>query len=446
MYTPPYKITSEIIRLIGEISEQVGSIMTRLGDNIPSPQLRKKNQIKTIHSSLAIEHNSFCDEVAESMKKLFFLLVSLSFVINMNAQSFLCTYEGGYFIKNDNVWYEYRPEETGDVYSLYKQYYDGEFYFYIMNSEYELRIPKSINDDIQIKKNDSYKKLHKPIKIYDFCPEHSSQLFISTEGFFIKRGNNWSLYIPSKKKNSMWNSYKQYKVDDNYYYINNSSDTIAIPRSPLESFYIMRNHEFLEWGSAVALYDHDSSFANSGKKLIVETTTTYLGESSDRKTSDKDISFFSSLPKSWRQEVPNGYMDCTMNEDGSLTSTTYFNCYICKKIGKCTVCMGYGKRYIYSWGIMDCGYCGGSGDCPSCGGKGYNVIQSKTEYGVTVSVDEFGNTHISGVGDRDLGGSSSSKNYVEKIEDIPCYGYDCIVYCSKCKAKLPRHIHVKVRR
>ena len=58
MYTPPYKITSEIIRLIGEISEQVGSIMTRLGDSVPSPQLRKKNQIKTIHSSLAIEHNS----------------------------------------------------------------------------------------------------------------------------------------------------------------------------------------------------------------------------------------------------------------------------------------------------------------------------------------------------------------------------------------------------
>ena len=58
MYIPPYKISSEIVRLIGEISERVGSIMTRLGDNVPSPQLRKKNQIKTIHSSLAIEHNS----------------------------------------------------------------------------------------------------------------------------------------------------------------------------------------------------------------------------------------------------------------------------------------------------------------------------------------------------------------------------------------------------
>ena len=58
MYIPPFTVSAEIIRLIGEISEQVGSIMTRLGDNVPSPQLRKKNQIKTIHSSLAIENNT----------------------------------------------------------------------------------------------------------------------------------------------------------------------------------------------------------------------------------------------------------------------------------------------------------------------------------------------------------------------------------------------------
>ena len=58
MYIPPFTLTSEIVRLIGEISEQVGSIMACLGENVPSPQLRKKNQIKTIHSSLAIEHNS----------------------------------------------------------------------------------------------------------------------------------------------------------------------------------------------------------------------------------------------------------------------------------------------------------------------------------------------------------------------------------------------------
>jgi Fic family protein len=47
-----------MLRLISEISEQVGIINMRLGENAPSPHLRKKSQIKTIHSSLAIEHNS----------------------------------------------------------------------------------------------------------------------------------------------------------------------------------------------------------------------------------------------------------------------------------------------------------------------------------------------------------------------------------------------------
>lgn len=58
MYKPPFSITTEMLHLVSQISEQIGMIITRLGDQTPSPQLRKKNQIKTIHSSLAIEHNS----------------------------------------------------------------------------------------------------------------------------------------------------------------------------------------------------------------------------------------------------------------------------------------------------------------------------------------------------------------------------------------------------
>lgn len=58
MYTPPFNITSKIMRLVSEISEQLGMLTAQLGSNAPSPMLRKKNQIKTIHSSLAIEHNS----------------------------------------------------------------------------------------------------------------------------------------------------------------------------------------------------------------------------------------------------------------------------------------------------------------------------------------------------------------------------------------------------
>ena len=58
MYTPPFTITDEILRLVSEISELVGELNVMLGERMPSPMLRKENQIKTIHSSLAIEHNS----------------------------------------------------------------------------------------------------------------------------------------------------------------------------------------------------------------------------------------------------------------------------------------------------------------------------------------------------------------------------------------------------
>ena len=58
MYQPPFNITPEMLHLISGISEQVGIINARLGENVPSPILRKKNQIKTIHSSLAIENNT----------------------------------------------------------------------------------------------------------------------------------------------------------------------------------------------------------------------------------------------------------------------------------------------------------------------------------------------------------------------------------------------------
>lgn len=58
MYTPPFTITDEILRLVADISEQIGALSVMLGARMPSPMLQKENQIKTIHSSLAIEHNS----------------------------------------------------------------------------------------------------------------------------------------------------------------------------------------------------------------------------------------------------------------------------------------------------------------------------------------------------------------------------------------------------
>ncbi len=56
-YKPPFHVTDRIVSLIAEISEQVGRI-TVLQEGTMSPRLRRENRIRTIYSSLAIEHNS----------------------------------------------------------------------------------------------------------------------------------------------------------------------------------------------------------------------------------------------------------------------------------------------------------------------------------------------------------------------------------------------------
>ncbi|EMB27779.1 Fic family protein [Treponema denticola] len=60
-YEPPFKITSKAINLISQISEKIGEINT-LENTERTVQLRKKNRIRTIHSSLAIENNSLTIE------------------------------------------------------------------------------------------------------------------------------------------------------------------------------------------------------------------------------------------------------------------------------------------------------------------------------------------------------------------------------------------------
>lgn len=56
-YKPPFKLTPEIIRLVQAVSKEIGAI-SAIQSDIPSISLRKKNNIKTIHASLAIEGNT----------------------------------------------------------------------------------------------------------------------------------------------------------------------------------------------------------------------------------------------------------------------------------------------------------------------------------------------------------------------------------------------------
>jgi Fic family protein len=58
---PPYDITQKILKQISTISVQIGEVNANYLSK-QSPQLRKQNRIKTIHSSLKIEGNTLTEE------------------------------------------------------------------------------------------------------------------------------------------------------------------------------------------------------------------------------------------------------------------------------------------------------------------------------------------------------------------------------------------------
>ena len=58
---PPYNITGKILKLVASISEKIGEVNSAHLTKPPT-ELRKKNRIKTIHSSLEIEGNSLTIE------------------------------------------------------------------------------------------------------------------------------------------------------------------------------------------------------------------------------------------------------------------------------------------------------------------------------------------------------------------------------------------------
>lgn len=58
---PPYNITPKILKLITSISEKLGEVNANYLSK-QSPQLRKQNRIKTIHSSLQIEGNTLTED------------------------------------------------------------------------------------------------------------------------------------------------------------------------------------------------------------------------------------------------------------------------------------------------------------------------------------------------------------------------------------------------
>jgi Fic family protein len=58
---PPYEITNRILQLLTAISEQLGEVSAHHLHK-PSPELRRRNRVKTIKASLEIEGNTLSED------------------------------------------------------------------------------------------------------------------------------------------------------------------------------------------------------------------------------------------------------------------------------------------------------------------------------------------------------------------------------------------------
>ena len=77
-YTTPYKITSKILKLSTQISEEFTKLQF-IGVEKVNPMLRKKNRIKTLAGTLEIEGKYKMTKTLKSQNDIFF-----------NANKFFC--------------------------------------------------------------------------------------------------------------------------------------------------------------------------------------------------------------------------------------------------------------------------------------------------------------------------------------------------------------------
>ena len=332
------------------------------------------------------------------MKKgvLLLLFAFASFTIAY-AQSMLCTYKGGYFIRSGNTWYEYRPQDKNGVWATYTQYSTDDNYYYVKNNNCKVSIPNSTNNSIWIKKgNSDWTALYTTINIYKYCPERSSQLFTYRNGFFVKNGNRWKQYIPNKRSNAVWNTYTQYDSNENYYYIKNSSDYLAIPRKSNNNFYLRKNGKWETLYTTLALYDALSPNAKSGNNYVASSSSSGTGSDNSNQnnyannnsnSTRRNVAYLDELYRySDYDKISADLGTIVQSESGTLdngvqTYTYYYDSGWAKVlyIGDCTRCYGNGKCNGFH-GVPGalipppmCMLCGNTGKCGVCKGTGQEI-------------------------------------------------------------------------
>lgn len=219
-------------------------------------------------------------------KALSFLLVLLP--LTVISQSALVTYNGGFFVReNSNTWREYRPGDSEVVWATYTQYGEEKNYYNIRSSECEVSIPKDPHNNIYLynKSKGKWEVVYYTRNIYNYFSDNARQIYTYSNGYFVRDGNSWREYRPVDK-HSTWSYYTQYDEDENFFYIESTTDKVAVPKSSSNNFFLRKNGKWevvyytCDIYDATAEYDYVLKFSSykisAGKSWDVHNAPAYI--------------------------------------------------------------------------------------------------------------------------------------------------------------------------
>lgn len=199
------------------------------------------------------------------------MLAIISFVSLVAQTTALVPYVGGYFVKNDDEWTEYRPADKVGKWSTYKQYKENDTFFYVKNKKCNLAIPKLGKDMIFIdrEKNGKWEQVYTTIDVHHQCTEPDGLFYCYNDGrgrehngYFVRLdGGVWHEYAPGKKR-GVWAEFKQTGEDKDYFIVESTENIVRIPKREGLNFIITKpGYDGWRGGyTTKAIYDRSAAY------------------------------------------------------------------------------------------------------------------------------------------------------------------------------------------
>lgn len=192
-------------------------------------------------------------------KWIVILITTICAVSNSFAQKHY--YEGGFFEKKGNTWYDYKDENPTKVVNSFKEISSDANFYVGDNGQFKVAIPKSTNNDFLFQMKGSNKwKLMFPSKESEAQRQNRLKYYYEG-GHFEKKGNYW-IEFKESNPNKAVNWFTEVSSDKNFYVADNGNCKVAIPKDSQNNFLIQLK------GSNEWKYLHKSKIVTSLNKSI----------------------------------------------------------------------------------------------------------------------------------------------------------------------------------